>query len=337
MPKRKRRGCGRRSNEGKRTGGGPRKAVKRVNPAGLFEKPGRGGRKVVRYTHPGKRGWFGRKVRGSKRLVLYTRPKPKGGKARAVASDAVTAREWRELLKHDPEQLTFRKKGRKIQVRVRKGAGVAIVELPARKGMAREVKARLRLAGGKRRVRDIKKVKLSPGREWELLALYPTHADMTFWSREVYRSRQGVGIGQPIGTKSHYWGRLEAAKTGHELSRAFEKIRPLSWDAMVERVPDWFRQREAAVGVRMKVMDAEGKLHDISTGTQWLLEDMTDPQRGYALLRGMLAAALMQAGRRFGYFGNTRVLSVGLLLAVRREGASLPVSYGQPVQFGEEE
>jgi len=240
-------------------------------------------------------------------------------------------------LKFDADKLRFRKKGRRIEVRDRGGAGGVVAVLPFRKGMAAEVKARLRLAGGRRRVRDLKKVQLSPGKGWSLDSFYPTHGDMTFWSSMVYRSRQGVGVGQPIGTKTNYWGREEVATTGHELSRAFEKIKPLSWDRIMRRVPDWFRGRDASVGVFMEVMDAEGGRHRIDTGTQWMLESMTDPQRGYTALTHMLAAALMQAGRRFGYFGNTLVLSVGLLLAVRREGASLPITYGQPVQFDDDD
>lgn len=269
-------------------------------------------------------------MRGSKKVVLYTRPKVRGRKAPKVASDAVKAKEWRQLLKQDSEGLRFVKKGRRIRVTDTKGR--LVTELSYRKGMAREVKARLRLAGGERRPRDVKRVKLSPGKEWSLLSLDPDRGDFTFWEREVFRSRQGVGIGQPVGTKAWFWGRKGIASTGHELRGAFNKIRPLAWEQVAAKVPDWFRERDASVGVKMTVMDAEGKLHKIATGTQWRLEDMTDPRRGWKLLRSMLATALSQAGRRFGYFGNTRVLTVGLELGVMREGASLPVIYGQPVQ-----
>jgi len=259
-----------------------------------------------------------------------------------VASDVVDTKVWKRLLKEDPGQLRFGRprkvKGRQvIQVRTGAGDGQVVAVLPARKGLAREVKARLRLAGGERRVRDVKKVKLSPGKGWQLLGLVPSHGDMTFWRRTVYTSRNGVPIGQRIGTPTLFWGRAGTATSGKELWKAFNKIQPLKWERIAAQVPDWFRERGGAVGVIMKVMDSEGKTHEVWTATQWPLSAMTDPQRGQLFLSEMLATALSQAGRKYGYGGATLVLSVGLEIGVREPGAPIPVIYGKPIGPEDEE
>jgi hypothetical protein len=168
--------------------------------------------------------------------------------------------------------------------------------LPWGRQLSRRVKARLRLREGTRRETDLEKVGEHPGKDWMLESYTPEKAEAARWVRLVYASDAGV----PVGTRDP-----EHKKA---LWIAFEHIGPLQWARLARLVPKAMVRKLASCGVRLKVTDAAGNEHLVSTGPQWTLSGMLQAGlRGRRILSRMLAAALSLAGRHYGYGGLTLV------------------------------